>query len=83
VWVLDNDVAGVLVSAPTIVLAENTSATYSVVLGTQPTAGVTVNVGLSLGGASDLVVAPTSLAFATATWNVPQVRGAPCGALMD
>jgi hypothetical protein len=46
------------------------TATFTVVLNTQPTANVTI--GLSSSDASEGTVAPTSLTFTAANWNTPQ-----------
>ena len=46
------------------------TATFTVVLNTQPTADVTI--GLSSSDTTEGTVSPASLTFTTANWNVPQ-----------
>lgn len=67
----DDDVAGITVST----ISGNTTeaggtATFTVVLNTQPTADVII--GLSSSDASEGSVSPTSLTFTTANWNQDQ-----------
>ncbi|MDE0117597.1 MAG: hypothetical protein OXT07_13400, partial [bacterium] len=70
VSVVDDDGAGVTVSQTAVVVSENLgTATYSVVLGSEPTAAVTVAV--ASGGAA-ATVSPVSLTFQPAAWNTPQ-----------
>lgn len=69
---LDNDVAGITVtpvSGLTTTEAGGT-ASFSVRLDSQPTANVTI--GITSGRTSEGVVAPASLTFAAANWNIPQ-----------
>ena len=68
---LDDDTAGATVSA----VSGNTSeaggtATFTVVLNTQPSANV--GIGLATSNTNEATVAPASLIFTTANWNVPQ-----------
>jgi large repetitive protein len=69
----DDDTAGISVS-PTgglITTESGGTATYTVVLNTQPTANVTI--GLTTSDASEGVVSPVSLTFTAANWNSPQI----------
>ena len=68
----DNDAPGVTVSATDLTVAETGSATYTVVLDTEPTGPVTVTVAKTSGGDGDLTVAPAALTFTTADWNAAQ-----------
>src|SRR3989454_6561219 len=68
----DNDTAGITV-APTSGLTTTEAggtATFTVVLTTQPTANVSI--GLSSSDVTEGTVAPASLTFTTANWNVAQ-----------
>ncbi|ABS27125.1 Calx-beta domain-containing protein [Anaeromyxobacter sp. Fw109-5] len=68
----DDDAAGIAVGAPsaTATSEAGTSATFTVVLTSQPTASVTVPVSSS--DTTEGTVAPASLVFTTANWNAPQ-----------
>ncbi|MEK6798393.1 MAG: choice-of-anchor Q domain-containing protein [Planctomycetota bacterium] len=68
----DNDVAGITVN-PTSGLTTTESggtATFTIVLTSQPTANVTI--GLSSSDTSEGAVSPASLTFTSANWNAPQ-----------
>ena len=68
----DNDTAGITVT-PTSGLVTTESggtATFSVVLNTQPTADVTI--GLSSSDTTEGTVSASSLTFTAANWNTPQ-----------
>src|SRR5258708_5345988 len=68
----DNDVAGITVN-PTAGLTTTEAggtATFTVVLTSQPTANVTI--GLSSNDLTEGTVAPVSLTFTAANWNVAQ-----------
>ncbi len=70
--VLDNDVAGFTVT-PTSGLTTTEaggSATFTIVLNTQPTADVTI--GLNSDDTSEGVVSPASMTFTAANWNTAQ-----------
>ena len=67
VTIVDDDTRGVEVSATTLSMSEGGSATYTVVLTSQPTATVTVTPSVS--GDSDVTVSPTSLDFTTSAWS--------------
>ena len=51
---------------------EGGTATYTIVLNTQPTQDVTVALAKQSGGDDDLTVSPASLTFTNANWNQPQ-----------
>ena len=68
----DNDTAGVTVSASTLTVNENGSATYTVVLDTRPTGTVRVAVGKAPGGDPSLTRSPTSLTFTVSNWSTPK-----------
>ncbi|MCT7956395.1 DUF4347 domain-containing protein [Laspinema palackyanum] len=71
VTVTDNDTAGVTVSAMNGNTSEaGDSASFDVVLDTQPTADVTVN--LVSGNTGEGIVSVPSLTFTPSNWNVPQ-----------
>ena len=68
----DNDTAGITVN-PTAGLSTTEgggTATFTVVLNTQPTANVTI--GLSSSDTTEGTVSPASLTFTNANWNTPQ-----------
>ena len=68
--VTDDDVSGVTVSNSTLEPTEGSSATYSIVLDSEPSA--VVSIGISKTGDSDLTVNPTAIAFSTSNWNTAQ-----------
>ena len=70
VTVTDNDTPRVTVSETAIELREGGSASYTVVLDTQPTGPVTVTPEAS--GAEGVTVSPSSLRFTPSNWNRPQ-----------
>ena len=71
VTVEDNDEAGVTLSPDALEVDEGADTdTYSVVLDTQPTGAVTVEV--TVDGNSDVTVMPDVLTFIPANWNSPQ-----------
>ena len=51
---------------------EGGSAGYTVVLDTQPTHDVTINVNWGPGGDTDLTASPVGLTFTDSNWNTPQ-----------
>jgi uncharacterized repeat protein (TIGR01451 family) len=74
----DNDNAGVTVSPTTLSASElGATAAYSVVLNSEPTAAVTVNVNAD----AQTTATPTQLVFTTENWFVPQLVSA--GAIED
>src|SRR5205807_7669582 len=68
----DNDVAGIVVSPTSGLVTTEVggTATFTVVLTSQPTASVTV--GLSSSNTAEGTVSPASLTFTAANWNVAQ-----------
>ena len=71
---VDDDPIGVDVSASNVSVAEGGTASYTVVLTTQPAAAVTIAIGNRGAEAddTDLTASPTTLTFTPATWNAPQ-----------
>ena len=79
ITVTDDDEPALILSAATLNVTEESSATYTVALATIPTADVTVTVGgTSLGevtfdtDSDTLGTQRTALAFTTSNWNTPQ-----------
>ncbi|HEY9629647.1 MAG TPA: Ig-like domain-containing protein [Coleofasciculaceae cyanobacterium] len=67
----DNDTAGITVNPGSLITSESgTSATFSVILNTQPTADVTVTLN---NPSSEGTLDKTTLTFTAANWNVAQV----------
>ena len=70
--------AGISVSTASVSVAEGstaatlspTAATFTIVLDSEPTAGVTI--GLSSSNANKGIVSPSSLTFTSSNWNMPQ-----------
>ncbi len=69
----DNDVAGITVApiAGLTTTEAGGTATFTVVLNTQPSANVTI--GLSSNDPTEGTVSPSSLSFTSANWNTPQM----------
>ena len=70
VSVTDDDRAGLSLSESELTVIEAGSGTFTVKLGTQPTAGVSVSISSDDTGAA--TVSPASLAFTTGNWNTAQ-----------
>ena len=68
--IADNDERGVTVSPSDLSLSEGASATYTVVLDTEPTQTVTVTPTVS--GSPDLTFTPSSLTFTSSDWDTAQ-----------
>ena len=68
----DNDAAGVTVTPTALTVAEGGSATYNVVLDTQPSADVTITASFASGSDEDITVDKTSLVFTSDNWNAVQ-----------
>ena len=66
---VDND-KGIVLSATTLSVTENASATYTVALSVVPTGDVTV--ALTATGDSDITFTPSSLTFTTTNWSTAQ-----------
>ena len=69
VTVTDDDTAGVTVSATSLPVTEGSTNTYTVVLDTQPTSGVTVAIDSNN---PDVTADPTRLTFTTSNWATAQ-----------
>ena len=69
VSVTENDTAGATVTPGALTVTEGSSGTYTVVLGTQPTADVTVSVS---GASGDVSVDKSSLTFTDSNWSTAQ-----------
>ena len=72
VSITDNDTAGVTVSETSLTVTEDdtTGDTYTVVLGSQPTANVTI--GISGQSGTDVATTPTPLTFTPVNWETAQ-----------
>ena len=70
--ITDDDTRGVTVSESSLEFGEGGSATYTVVLDSQPTAQVTVGVAFASGADSDLTVDDATLTFSAADWHEAQ-----------
>ena len=69
--IADDDTAGVTVAAASpLALDEGATATYTVILDSQPTADVTISAVSGDGGA--VSVSPASHTFTSSTWNTPR-----------
>ena len=69
-FINDNDERGVTVSPSVLTLTEGASATYTVVLDTEPTQTVTVTPSVS--GSPDVTFTPPSLTFTSSDWDTAQ-----------
>ena len=67
--VTDNDTRGVTVSPASLTIAEGGTDTYTVVLDTQPTGDVMVDIGSDN---TDVTVSSSSLTFTTLNWSAEQ-----------
>ena len=70
VSVTDDDTAAVTVSETAVSVTEGGNNTYTVVLNTQPSANVVINVTKS--GSPDVTVSPATLTFTTSNWDTAQ-----------
>ena len=68
--IVDNDARGVTLSETSLTVGEGGSATYTVVLDSQPTADVTV--APSVSGDSGVTASPASLTFTASNWDAPR-----------
>ena len=68
----ENDAAGVTVSGSPLSVNESSSATYTLVLTTQPDNNVTVTATRASGGDTDLTISGSPLTFTTSNWNTAQ-----------
>ena len=69
---IDDDDAGVSVSAAAVTVSEGGSASYTLSLDVAPAANVTIAVARQAGGDPHLTASPASVVFTTANWDVPQ-----------
>ena len=67
-----DDDTGIVLTPASVSVPEEGSATYTVALGTQPAAGVTVAIARASGGDTDLSVSPSSLTFSTTNYATAQ-----------
>ena len=67
-----DDDTGIVLTPATLSVPEGGTNTYTVKLGTQPGAGVTVAIARASGGDSDLTVSPASLTFTTSNYSSVQ-----------
>ena len=70
VTVVDDETAGVMVSAPNLTVGEGASATYTVVLDTKPSTG-SVRIDIASDN-DDVTVSPAPLTFTTGNWDTPK-----------
>ncbi|MGB9739510.1 Calx-beta domain-containing protein, partial [Chloroflexus sp.] len=71
VTVIDDDIPAIIPSTTTLTLTEGTAGSYTLELGTQPTANVTITIdgqGIVLVNGSPVA----TLTFTPASWNIPQ-----------
>ena len=68
----DDDERGVAVSEERVTVPEGESASYTVVLASQPTADVTVTVTVTVPSGTDVTVSPAALTFTAANWSETQ-----------
>ncbi len=74
----DDDTVGLVLSKTSVMTSEDTSNpaanrdTFTVKLGSQPTATVTVGVALTGSNTDEATVSPSSLTFTMTTWNTAQ-----------
>ena len=68
--VADNDTPGLVLSPPSLTVAEGGQAIYTVALATEPSAPVTVAISGTSG--TDLTLDQTSLTFTASTWSTAQ-----------
>ena len=80
VKVTDNDALGITLSTSSVEVTEDSTATYTVVLDSQPTGNVTVTIARNSGGDTDLTVDTdtgtagdqNTLTFTTTNWSTTQ-----------
>ena len=70
VVLVDDDTANVIVRPSSLTIDERATSTYSVMLSSQPTHGVTLHVHAP--GETEISTDKDQLIFATSTWNLPQ-----------
>ena len=70
VTIIEDDTTGVTISITALEVAEGDTGHYTIVLDTEPTADVTVEIQAPED--TDIAVAPLMLTFTAANWNTPQ-----------
>ena len=70
VTITEDDTAGVTISTDVLEVSEGSSQSYTVVLDTEPTADVTVEIQVPED--TDIAVSPLTLTFTADNWNTPQ-----------
>ena len=70
VTIIEDDTAGVTISITALEISEGDTGRYTIVLDTEPTADVTVEIQVPED--TDIAVAPLTLTFTADTWNTPQ-----------
>ena len=70
--VSDNDTKGATLSTATLNVQENGTATYTLVLDTQPVDGA-VSAAVGIGSQTAATASPETLAFTAGNWNAPQM----------
>ena len=70
VTIIEDDTTGVTISITALEVAEGDTGHYTIVLDTEPTADVTVEIQAPED--TDITVAPLTLTFTADTWNTPQ-----------
>ena len=68
--VTEDDMAGVIITPTSLTVGEDRTATYDVVLGTEPSGDVTITVNQP--DNRDITVSPRTLTFTMMTWNEDQ-----------
>ena len=70
VTIIEDDTTGVTISITALEISEGDTGRYTLVLDTEPTADVTVEIQVPEN--ADIAVAPLMLTFTADTWNTPQ-----------
>ena len=70
VTIIEDDTTGVTISITALEVAEGDTGRYTIVLDTEPTADVTVEIQVPED--TDIAVSPLMLTFTADTWNTPQ-----------
>ena len=70
VTIIEDDTTGVTISITALEVAEGDTGRYTLVLDTEPTADVTVEIQVPED--TDIAVSPLTLTFTADTWNTPQ-----------
>ena len=70
VTIIEDDTTGVTISITALEIAEGDTGRYTIVLDTEPTADVTVEIQMSED--AEIAVSPLALTFTADNWNTPQ-----------